>query len=228
MAQLEPKDILVDFLRHRLTDPRSRGDTSNTETFDGDAETVTFSLTMPSGSLSCITAVTVGGTAQSKWADYTIDTQNASITFTTAPGAGTDNVSVTYNYGSTNWVYPDIPFITTSPTSYPRISVSLVGSGGVRAGSYQSDVVSTEHYQATIWVKEDYAPTIDSVKYSNDKLALYFARKINIIFKDYINDIYPKLQNYEQLMTRTAVFSKESQTWQVVFEFQLMGVNVGE
>lgn len=220
--------MVVDFLRSRLTDPRSRASDSNTETFDGNGSTTSFSLSVPSGSLSYVSSVSVDGSAQDKWGDYGIDLQNEKIIFDSAPGTGSDNVSVTYYYGSTNWIYPDIPFITTSRTSYPRISVSLVTSTGERVGNYQSDVTSTEHLQASIWAKEGYTATIDGTTYSNDKLALYFARKINLIFKDYIDDLYPKLKNYSHLATTSAGWDSERQVWQVIFEFELTGENIGE
>ena len=99
-----PKDIIVDFLRCKLTDPRSRAETLNTETFDGGGKT--FSLT-PSGSLSCITAVTVTSVAQNKWTDYYIDFQNQKVVFYSNTASGTANVSITYKQGTTNWIFPD-------------------------------------------------------------------------------------------------------------------------
>ena len=56
----EPKNVIVDFLRTRLTDPRSRAETTETDTFSGTGASQTLTLT-PSSSYSayCITDVSV-------------------------------------------------------------------------------------------------------------------------------------------------------------------------
>jgi len=145
MVFISPKNIIVDFLRCRLTDPRSRAESSTTEEFDGGG--TEFSLTPPSGTLSCVTSVTVDGTTQTKWKDYRIDFQNQKVIFYSATAAGTNNVNITYKYGSTNWIYPDKAKKTLSKTSFPRMNVLMIGGSGERLGQYNSDVESTQHYQ---------------------------------------------------------------------------------
>lgn len=230
---VEPKNVIVEFLTHRLTDPRSRI-SSKTETFNGNGSTTTFTLTPTSGSgIYCITAITIDSVASKKWQDYTFDPtfQSKVVTFNTAPGSGTNNVSITYSEGTSSWIYPDLARTELQASSYPRINVMLVSGTGVRAGSETSspsDIISTEHYQIDIWVKERYYTTISSKTYAGDKLAMYFARQINLAFKDYIDDLYPKLKHYDLLNIRDAVWETDRQVFHVLVECELQSENIGE
>ena len=59
---LDPEDIISDFLRVNLTDPRDRAEASNTNTFDATSGQTSFTVTPTTGtSVSCVTAVTVEG-----------------------------------------------------------------------------------------------------------------------------------------------------------------------
>ena len=130
MVFISPKQIITEFLRHRMTDPRARAETSQTEEFDGGGKT--FSLTPTAGSVSCITGITVGGTDVEKWKDYYIDFQNEKVIFYSNTAGGTDNVDITYKRGTTNWIYPGKAKSSLGTTSFPRLNVVKVGGVGER------------------------------------------------------------------------------------------------
>jgi len=224
---ISPKNVLVDFLRHRLTDPRARAESTNTEEFNGGG--TEFTLTPPSGSISCITAITVDGSAQTKWKDYYIDFQNKKVIFYSATGAGTNNVDITYKYGSTNWIYPDKARETLSRTSFPRINILVVGGTGGRLGQYNSDVESVMHFQIDVWTKENQPQTINSVKYEGDKLAEYLAHQIMVAFRANEDDLHPELYNYTPIgIPRDLGFNQEMECFHVIVEVELKGINVSE
>lgn len=230
---LEPTEIIMDFLRHRVQDPRSRH-SSRTEEFNGNNSTKTFTLT-PTGSNSvlCITGITVDGSAVKKWEEYTFDPvfQSKVVTFVTAPGAGSNNVDITYDEGTTTWVYADFPKEVLSETGYPRISIMGVSGSGERMGvetASPASVVSTEHYQISVWVKEDYGYTCPDSRYrGGEKLAKYLARRVEEAFKDYIDDLYPKLQHYSKVLLRDAVWETDREIFHVILDVELSGDNLG-
>jgi hypothetical protein len=227
MVFISPKNILVEFLREKLTDPRSRADTTNTEEFDGGS--TEYTLTPPSGSLACITAVTVSSITKTKWKDYYIDWQNSKIIFYSATTAGSDNVDVTYKYGSTNWIYPDKAKETLAKTAFPRMNVLIVGGTGERLGQYNSDVESVMHFQIDVWTKENQVFTISSVKYEGDKLAEYLAHQIMKAFRAYEGDLHPELYNYTPVgIPRDLGFNQEMECFHTIVEVELKGINVSE
>ena len=224
---ISPKNIIVDFLRRRLVDPRSRAETSQTEEFNGGG--TEFSLTPTSGTMSCITAVTVDSVAQTKWKDYYIDFQNEKVIFYSNTGAGVNNVDITYKRGTTNWIYPDKAKTSLSPTSFPRMNILLVGGSGERLGQYNSNIESVLHFQVDIWAKENYIKTISSVKFEGDKLAEYIGYQVTKAFEDHINDLHPQLYNYALLSPpRDMGFNKEYQCFHVIVEFELKAIDTGE
>lgn len=227
MVFISPKNVLVDFLRNRLTDPRSRAESSTTEEFDGGS--TDFSLSPPSGSLSAITSVTVGGTTQTKWRDYYIDFQNQKVIFYSNTASGTNNVDITYKYGTTNWIYPDKAKQTLSRTAFPRINVLIVSGTGERLGQYNSDVESVMRFQIDVWTKENQVFTISSVKYEGDKLAEYLAHQIMAAFRSYEDDLHPSLYNYTPVgIPRDLGFNQEMECFHTIVEAELKGINVSE
>ena len=227
MVFISPKNILVDFLRNRLTDPRARAETSQTEEFNGGS--TTFSLTPTTGTLSSITSVTVGGTAQIKYEDYYIDWQNQKVIFYSNTASGTDNVDIVYKRGTSNWIYPDKAKETLSKTAFPRMNVLVVGGTGGRVGQYNSDIESAIHFQIDIWTKENQPQTIDSVKYEGDKLAEYLAHQVMAAFRSYENDLHPELYNYTPIgIPRDMGFNKEMECFHKIVEAELKGINVSE
>jgi len=227
MVFISPKNIVVDFLRCNLTDPRSRAENSRTEEFDGGG--TEFSLNPTSGNVSCITSVTVGGTTQTKWKHYYYDFQNEKVIFYSNTASGTDNVDVIYKQGTSNWIYPDKPKKSLSKESFPRINVLVVGGTGERLGQYNSDVESAPHFQIDVWTKEDQKFTISSVVYADDKLSEYLGYQVMVAFRSSEDDLHPALYNYTALgIPRDLGYNQEMQCFHTVVETELKGINVSE
>jgi len=225
MVFISPKNVLVDFLRRRLTDPRARAETSQTEEFDGGS--TDFSLTPTTGSMSCIISVTVDGTAQTKWKDYYIDFQNQKVIFYSNTASGTNNVDITYKRGSTNWIYPDKSRTTLSKIAFPRINILMVSGSSARVGQYNSNMESSIHIQCDIWTKENQEFTIDSVVYEGDKLAEYIAYQVLKALNENIDDLHPKLYNLTVLgVPRDLGFNQEMECFHKICEFELKGIDL--
>ena len=224
---ISPKNVICDFLRRRLVDPRSRAETSQTEEFNGGS--TDFQLTPTSGTMSCITSVTVDDVIQTKWKDYWIDFQNQKVIFYSNTAGGVNNVDITYKRGTTNWIYPDKAKETLSKTSFPRMNVLVVGGTGERLGQYNSNVESAIHFQIDIWAKENQEQTIDSVVYEGDKLAEYFAYEVTKAFRANEDDLHPELYNFILLGTpRDLGYNQEMQCFHKIVEVELKGIDVGE
>ncbi len=224
-----PRETIVEFLRSVLVDPRSRAETSNSDTFTGDASEKTFTLTPTSGkTVSAVTAVTISSTAQNKNEDFTVDLQNQQVTFTSAPAAVADNIVVTYKEGSKNWIYPDQPKVSLGAVSYPRISVTKINVSHERLGNFNADMWGTGQYQIDVWAREKDVFTIGSLNYNGEALTSYFITKINLVFKDNIDDLYNRLSNYEVISERNAVWERDREVFHAIMDIQLSGKNIGE
>lgn len=227
MVFLSPKQVIVDFLRYRLTDPRSRAEATTTEEFNGGS--TDFSLTAPSGSVSCITGIIVDGIPVNKWVDYRSDFQNEKVIFYSDTADGTNNVDITYKYGTTNWIFPDKAKESLSISSFPRISIMSLGGPGTRLGQYNSNMQTHTRFQMDIWVKEDYVKTIDSVKLSGDKLGEYIGFQILKAFKDNEDDLFNQMYNYNLLSgPRDMGFNEEYQAFHIIVEVELEAIDGGE
>lgn len=227
MVFISPKNIIVDFLRHRLTDPRSRAEASRTEEFNGGS--TNFSLTPSVGSVSCITSVTVDSIEQTKWKHYYIDFQNQDVIFYSNTASGTNNVDITYKQGTSNWIYPDKAKKTLARTSFPRMNVLVIGGTGKRLGQFDSNVESVIHFQVDVWSKENQPQTIDSVVYEGDKLTEYFAYEVTRIFRAHVEELHPALYDYTLVGTpRDMPFNQEMQCFHKIIEFELKGIDVSE
>jgi len=112
---------IINDLRHNITDPLSRGSSGLSTQNGDDAET---DFTIPaSKSLS----ITVDGTLQKYGVDYTINSAGTTISFVTAPPTGTNNVVISYKYGTT-WIYPDFNKQNIQISDFPRISCNVISS----------------------------------------------------------------------------------------------------
>lgn len=231
MAYLQPKKILVEFLRTHLTDPRSsRSDGTKTESFTATAGQTDFSLTPDSGdSFIAVTSVTVGGTSQEKWSDYYVFLDDNKVVFTSGLSSG-DSVSITYKQG-TNWIYWDKPYTDLTESSWPRISVMNVSTPGRRLGSYQAPIESTMSVQVDLWAKEKIGGqifTIGGTDYYGENLVEYLAWKIYEDLEDNEGELHPLLYNYVPTqMPRDMPFNEEYQAHHKILEFDITGLSLG-
>lgn len=134
----EVKEELTIFLRNQdIFTIAQRGVITLTEEFSGDAATKTFTLSnTPARN---VRSITVGGSSQTFGTDYTVNYSTAIVTFTSAPASGTDNVDITYDYGSPDKIFSDFPREDLHISSYPRISIDVTSSRtsefGIGAGA---------------------------------------------------------------------------------------------
>ena len=226
---LPAKYILVDFLRNKLTDPRARAEATDSDTFTATAGQTDFVCTPSSGTISCITSVTVEGTTKTKWQDYWIDFRNQTVKFFTGITLG-ETVVVNYKYGSTNWIYWDKPRTDLSSTSFPRINIITISGTGFKLGNYEAPMETTVHFQIDIWTKEgktDQMFTINSRIYVGEELAEYIASKITEAFEDNEGDLLPAL--YDLIITQAPKDLPYDDTYQCfhkVLEVSLRGLDL--
>jgi len=150
MTRIEFQDLLdevVYFLRNQITDPKSRAIRKKAY-FNGDGNIQTFTLTEPE--IKNIVSVTVDDASQSYGTDYSVSLKTkanqSTITFSSAPSLGTNNVVIEYDYGKT-WIYDQYPSIDIEKKSFPRISVDITSTttrqGGIgNVGDFTSIILS--------------------------------------------------------------------------------------
>jgi len=229
----DPAEILCEFLRSRVSDPRTRA-TTKTQTFSGDDSETEFELTPTTGNTAqYVSSVSIGGSDQTKWQDYYIDLQNQKVIFVTAPTTGSDNISVTFFEGTTSWIYTDKPAKSIGDIAFPRISISKIGSPGERLGKYDASVEYNIHFQADIWTRKSTANahifTISERKYSGEPLAHILGNLVCQALKLYESDLHPIMYDYQPISgPRSLPFDRDYQAFHTVVEFQLKMLNIGE
>lgn len=224
---IDSEDIIVDFLRANLSDPRSRAEDTATKNVTATAGQTEITITSASGSVSAITSLTVEGVTKSKWQDYYWDYQNQKVTFFDALTED-DAVVINYKYGTSNWIYSDMPNERLSSTSFPRIQIFTVASPGNRLGQYNAPIESNYRFQIDIWSKDDYITTISDRKYSNEYLVRYIGNRITKALEDSELDLFPLLYNYIPLSgPRTAPYSERYQAYHSIVEVGFKGLRSG-
>jgi len=232
---LNPKFIIVDFLRNLLTDPRStRVYTAASDTFTATAAQTVFSLSPSSGkTVSHITSVTIDGSSTNakKWRDYYIDFRAEKVIFFSGLSAG-EELIVNYKESSTNWIYWDKPNEKITELSFPRLDVQAVAGSGSRLGEYKAPVESVIQFQVDVWCKEKEANqifTISSRAYTGNDLAEYLAYQVMEALEDNENDLHPALYDYTPTQTppRDLPFNVEYQAHHKIVEFILKGIKLG-
>ena len=238
---ISPKDIVVDLLRVRITDPRgvSRSGNEYAQDFTPDGSTTEFTITPPSGTVSCITSVTLDGTSKIKWTDYFWDARNQKIIFTTAP-SGTI-LRVKFMHGSTDWIYSDKPDIRVKSVDFPRMDILIIPAGGRRMGNYEAPVQDIAHFQVDVYTKpkaDDQIFTITTTagsistkvtrKMAGEELAEYLAYQVKKTMEEYESDIHPILYDYAPFgPVKDMGYNEIYQCFHYVFEFMLSGIELG-
>ncbi len=230
MATLsKPEDILVEFLKARLTDPRARY-TADSDTFTATSGQTVFTLTPTTGThlVRAITSVTVAAVAQKKWQEYTIDLKAPNITQLIGV---TEDDEVIVNYSTaisgSDWIYPGMPIAEMGASNFPRISVQLINMTSDRAGPATAELIDMAHFQIDCWTKEGYKKTISSEFYTEQKLADYLGEKVKEAFADNINDLYPKLYDYVGAAFGQMPFEEATHTFRHKQEITLNGIDLG-
>lgn len=198
MANLtEPDEQLMNFLRSTITEVARTGlsnrQTNTVETFNGDAATKIFTLTVAP---VCINSVSIGGTTQTAFLDYQIDLDNKKITFTTAPATGTNNISVDTDTGS-SWIYTDFPRDDLAKASYPRIGITVINESGDQQGLGATGTYDGVGFQLDVVAYKDQACTnAGSDKIQGMDVAQLVARRLRTAIKN----------NWDSELLRYALF----------------------
>lgn len=224
---IDPPDVIADFIRTHIVDPRARAEATESDTSTATAGQTVFNISASVGTVSCVTGVTVAGVAKSKWLDYHWDYQNERVTFYTGITLN-DTVIITYKYGTQNWVYSDKTDLKLSANAFPRIAVFMVSGSGSRLGQYEAPVEASNMFQIDIWCRNDQVWTIGGRKYSNDYHGRYIGGRITKAFEDNESDLHPVLYGYiPTSVPRAAPPSEEYQSYHTVLEVNFKGIDSG-
>jgi len=224
---LNVEDVISDFLRTFMIDPRNRAEDSISNTFSATASQTIFEITPTVGSVSCITKLTVNGSEKTKWKDYFWDYQNSKVTFYDALTLA-DVVIVTFKQGITNWIYSDRPDEALKDASFPRISIFTTGGGGNKIGGYKADIDSKPSIQIDCWAKIAQPFTIDGRKYSNEYLGRYLGNKVVDAFDDNEDVMFGVFYDFDLVgYPRGGPYSEEYAAHHTVVEVRVKGLHLG-
>ena len=235
MVYYNPRWIIVEFLRNRLTDPRKRAETAGSNSFIAEASQTDFDIEETGSGISCITSVTVDGVTQTKWLDYypyfkgSTSSIKRVVFFT---GLNQDqSVVVNYKHGSGLWIFGDKTNDKLSASKFPRIGILTIVAPEKRVGQFNSDMEARLNFQIDVWTKErgnNQIFTIDGINYAGEELAEYIGYQIKKAFEDFESDMHPALYGYEALnLPRTMPFNVDLQSHHKVVEIALSSINVG-
>jgi len=227
---LNPSNIIEDFLRKNVTDPRGRI-TSTSDSFTATASQTIFALTpSTNNSLSHVISVTVDGTAKTKWQDYYIDSKLEKIIFFTGM-TGAEAVVITYGETTSNWIFTDKPRKKLTSLQFPRINILVVGNVGSRLGNYEAPVEGIPRFQVDVWTKESQDNqifTINSKKFTGEDLANYLSYEITKAFENNESELFPALYGYDPVgMPPDLPFDDELQCYHKTVEFIMRGISIG-
>ena len=226
----DPEDILVEFLRSKVTDPRVRY-TSESDSFNAVGGQTEFDLSpsVSSNLVRCINSVSLNGSDLLKWQDYEVDLVGKKIVLTTGATSGD---AVVVNYSSSlsgeEWIYPGFPIATLGETKFPRVSVVMVNMTGDRQGGNVASYLNRIHFQVDVWVKDRFEYVFGGHNYNKQELANYLGYKIELAFKSNINDLYSKLFDEDGLAFGPFSYDDETQTFRHKQEVVLSAINAGE
>lgn len=224
---IDQEDVLTDFFRTYMTDPRGRIENDGNYLTVSNTNQKEFPVPPVSGSISCITGVAVNSINKVKWVDYFWDYQNSKIVFYEGQTLG-HPVNILYKYGSTNWIYSDRPDEDLSATSFPRISLFTVGGSGNKIGNYQAKTDSRPVIQIDCWARNGQVFTIDDKKYSNEYLGRYLGNKLIQVLQDNEEQLHGIFFDYDIVSTpRGAGYSEEYMAHHTVVEIRVKGLNLG-
>jgi len=223
---IDPEDVISDFLRVNLTDPRGRAEAIDTNNFTATAGQTEFTISKTGSTVQCITEVTVNAVVKKKWIDYFWDYQNFKLTFFTALSLN-DAVVVTFKYGSTNWIYSDKPNGNLGATSFPRIEVFSTGGPGEKIGNYDAPVHSEPSLQIDCWARDGQQWTIGGKIYSNEYLGRYLANQVKFALEDNEETLFGIFYEYSFNGPRAAPYSEEFVSYHSVIDVTLQGTGVG-
>lgn len=139
------EEVVVTLRNSDILSTAERGVTTTTEDFSGDGNQTDFIVS--EATIKNVRSVLIGAASQTYGTDYSVDYSTKTISFTSAPGAGADNVHIQYDYGADR-IHPSYPKQSLSLSSFPRIHVEFInitstdgGFGNCNRNTYNLSVV---------------------------------------------------------------------------------------
>ena len=180
------EEMTVFFRNQNIFTIAERGVTTNTDEFNGDTSTVDFQIDRTN--VKNVRSVTVDAAAQTFGTDYLVNYNDGNgkttITFTSAPGTGTDNVDIQYDYGD-DTIYSDYPKENLRLDDFPRIGWDIISQsskrGAVGSGTDLTEtVISVIVYEKT---KRNMRSRIKSLKDSilSNQLNFFYITEIDYL-----------------------------------------------
>ena len=226
---LDVEDVVSDFLRVFMVDPKARSETTDSNNLTAVNTQFEYDVTPSSGSVSCITSLTVNGTEQVKWQDYYWDYQNSKVFFLDEDRfSGGEAIVINFKYGSSNWIYSDKPDDELGKAAFPRISLFTISGSGNKIGGADAAIDSRPIIQIDCWTRVDEISTIDSRKYSNEYLGRYLGNQVVNSFDDSEEKLFGVFFDFDLVgFPRTAPFSEEYNSYHTVVEVRVKGLGLG-
>lgn len=233
MYYINPKYILVDFLRKNIEDCRSERKgiliekthnisvTSNLINYD-DLGGYVFSY---------IDKIVKNDVELVKWKDYFILFREKKILFKENLEEE-DVVKITYGGVVKNWIFWDKVISSVSENEYPRMSVSVISSSGNRLGRYDAPVVTNIQFEVSVWTKEKsntQSFSIDGSIYYGDELAERLSYEVMKVLRLKESELMSTLFDFEpiQSIAREVMYDEDLQAFRKVVEFSMSCINVG-
>jgi len=211
------KQELVVFLRN--SDIISIGDrgvaTATAEVIGtGDAGEVDFAL--GNADAKNVRFVYLATVAQTFGTDYTVNYTTYTVTFTTPPGSAVE-VTATYDYGSSDSIYPDFPRTDLGINSYPRIAVAVTSVAtdemGIGGAANINDILLSVYFYANGMVAvDDYIKDARSAFLQNKKTFYYLKFLTPVNESPLINEPARGDKIYTRSMDLRALFNVEDIT----------------
>jgi len=180
------KEILNELRNADLISVSDRDVTRVVETHDGDNSSVNFILS--NTGVKNIKTVTIGGVPQVFGTDYNFS-EAASVTtvvFTSAPASGTDNISITYDYGTGDKIYPDFPLAEVNISNYPRIGFDIINSNSTEMAIAGEATVTA----VTISIVAYGTGTTNTEEMVNGIRSLFINKKTSLYYINFIRPLF--------------------------------------
>lgn len=201
---IESEQLIAEFLRSKLTDPRGRItlDQNYTQTLTGSSRVINIT---GSDNISHIDDVRLDGTLLTKYKDWVYDYNNTNLILITALTG-----ELTYDvYVGTNWIYHDRPRDDMKPIEFPRVCVLPISSPGEVLGNDKAKIVTNFRYQINTYSKKSLPVEVDIGEnqtqiMSDQVLSNKINKDIYKVFDNFRDDLHPIFANYD-LQVKKAV-----------------------
>ncbi|NCD07563.1 MAG: hypothetical protein EOL97_15755 [Spirochaetia bacterium] len=233
MYYINPKYILVDFLRKNVEDCRSeRKGILIEKTHDISVSSNLINYDDLGGYVfSYIDKIVKNDVELVKWKDYFILFREKKILFKENLEAE-DEVKIFYGSVVKNWIFWDKVISSVSENEYPRMSVSVISSSGNRLGRYDAPVVTNIQFEVSVWTKEKsntQSFSIDGSIYFGDELAERLSYDVMKVLRLKESELMNTLFDFEpiQSIAREVMYDEDLQAFRKVVEFSMSCINVG-